>query len=65
MEVKMINVKESSIELIKQLPDDCSLEDIQYELYAKAKIQTGLEAIEFGNNLSEEEMDKEINTWLR
>jgi hypothetical protein len=31
---------------IKQLPDDCSLEDIQYELYAKAKIEAGLEDIE-------------------
>ncbi|MDC7219791.1 MAG: hypothetical protein PQJ59_07615 [Spirochaetales bacterium] len=60
----MISIKESSIELIKQLPDDCSLEDIQYELYAKSKIESGLKTINEGKILSEEEMDDEITSWL-
>ena len=33
----MLSIKESSIELLKTLPEDCTIEDIQYELYAKSK----------------------------
>jgi predicted transcriptional regulator len=65
MEAIMLSIKQSSLELINQLPEDCSLEDIQYELYAKAKIEAGLEDIESGNIISEEQMEKEINSWLR
>jgi len=65
VEAIMLSIKQSSLELINQLPEDCSLEDIQYELYAKAKIEAGLEDIESGNIISEEQLDKEINSWLR
>ncbi|WP_187759859.1 hypothetical protein [Thiospirochaeta perfilievii] len=57
----MYSIKESSIKLIMQLPDDCTIEDIQYELYSKAKIKLGLKDIETGNIISENEMDYEIN----
>ena len=60
----MLSIKESTIELIKKLPEDCSMEDIQYELYVKSKIEAGLKDIDEGHLLSEEDMDKEINRWL-
>ena len=59
----MIKIKESAIKLIKNLPDNCTLEDIQYEIYVKQKIENGLRDIEKGNLLTEEEFDKEIKTW--
>ena len=61
----MLSIKESSIDLIKSLPEDCSLEDIQYELYVKSKIESGLKDIENDNVISEKEMDNEITSWLR
>jgi hypothetical protein len=30
--------------LLKKLPDDCSLEDVQYHLYVLNKVLTGLES---------------------
>ncbi len=47
------------------MPENCSTEDIQYELYAKSKIEAGLEDIKNGKTISEQDMDKEIDTWLQ
>lgn len=59
----MLSIKESSIEMIKNLPSNCTLEDIQYELYVKQKIENGLDDIRNDNVLSEKEMDNEIRSW--
>ncbi len=59
----MLSIQESAIEIIKNLPENCTLEDIQYKLYAKKKITAGLEDIKSGNTISEEEMDNEIRSW--
>lgn len=59
----MLSIKESSIEMIKNLPENCTLEDIQYELYVKQKIENGMEDIRNNNVLSETEMDNEIRSW--
>ena len=59
----MLSVKESSIEMIKNLPPNCTLEDIQYKLYVKQKIENGLEDVRNDNVLSEKEMDNEIRSW--
>jgi predicted transcriptional regulator len=59
----MLSVRESTIEMIKNLPSNCTLEDIQYELDVKQKIQNGLEDIKSGNIISEKEMDNEIRSW--
>ena len=32
--------------LLKKLPDECTLEDIQYHLYVIEKVQRGIEAAE-------------------
>ena len=61
----MQNSKQSAIELFQKMPDDCSIEDIQYELYAKSKIEAGLDDIKNGKTISERNMDKEIDTWLQ
>lgn len=59
----MSSLKESVINLIKNMPDNCTVEDIQYELYVKQKIEKGLHDVEQGNLITEEEMDKEIDSW--
>ncbi len=59
----MSSIKENAIEMIKNLPENCTLEDIQYELYVKQKIEKGLADIDRGDVLSEEEADNEINSW--
>ncbi len=57
-------VKEAAIRLIQSLPEDCSFEDIQYHLYVREKVETGLKAIEAGEVVSEDEADRRITEWL-
>ena len=46
----MSTAKEEVHQLLGRLPDDCSLEDIQYQLYVIAKVRNGLVMAEFGDD---------------
>ena len=59
----MSAIKEIAINIIKKLPENCTVEDIQYELYFKSKVEKGFKDIKNNNTLTEEEMDKEISSW--
>jgi hypothetical protein len=41
----MSTAKEEVEALLSKLPDDCSIEDIQYHLYVIEKVRIGLEAL--------------------
>ncbi len=56
----MSTVKQEAIQLINSLPDDCSWEDIVYEIYVREKIDGGLKALERGEVLSHEEVRKRL-----
>ena len=58
-------IKEQAIELIKSLPDDCTLEDIQYHLYVRAKVERGIKAIDEGRMVSQEEAEKKVKEWVK
>jgi predicted transcriptional regulator len=58
-------LKEEIKQIIDNLPDDCSLEDIQYTLYVRSKIQKGLEDIKAGNTFTNEEMERRFNKWFK
>ena len=58
-------VKEQVIDLIKSLPDDCTIEDIQYHLYVREKVERGIRAIEEGRVVSQEEAEKKVKEWLK
>lgn len=60
----MKTAKDEVRELLDNLPDDASLDDIQYHLYVRQKIQWGLEAAEKGRTLSHEEMLRRMSRWL-
>ena len=44
----MQTAKQEVMELLKDLPDDSTLEEIQYHLYVRQKIQIGLKDVEQG-----------------
>ena len=50
--------------LLDRLPDDASLNDIQYHIYVRQKVERGLEAAEKGNVLSTEELNRRMSRWL-
>lgn len=60
----MSNVKQEVEQLLNKLPDDCSVEDIQYHLYALAKVRRGLEDAHLNGTLSQQEVEIRLSQWL-
>jgi len=50
--------------LLHNLPDNCSLEDIQYHLYVLEKVRRGLDEARTSGALSQEEAEKRLGKWL-
>jgi predicted transcriptional regulator len=60
----MQTAKQEVSDLLKRLPDDCTLEDVQYHLYVLQKIERGLKDAEEGRVLTQEEVEKMMSKWL-
>ena len=59
------NIKQNAIDLISNLPNDCSYEDIMYSLYVKRKVEDGLNDIKNEQTYSHEEVLMELESWLK
>ncbi len=59
----MYSIKEEAINVINRLPDNVSIEDIMYKLYALDKVKKGQEDIKNGSYIKADELRKEIETW--
>jgi hypothetical protein len=60
----MSELKDEVGELLKKLPDDCTLEDIQYHLYVLEKVRRGIERAEIEGSLSQEQAEQRLGRWL-
>jgi hypothetical protein len=58
-----MTAKQEVQSLLEKLPDNCSLEDIQYHLYVLEKVRVGLEEAEHGV-LSQEDAETRLGKWL-
>ncbi|GAH39172.1 unnamed protein product [marine sediment metagenome] len=59
-------IKEEIINLIQELPDDATLEDIQYHLFVKQKLLRAEEQIKEGKTIPHEEvMEKARKKWFK
>ena len=50
--------------ILDQIPDDASLEDIQYHIYVCQKIERGLQDMDDGRVLSREQVEKRMSRWI-
>jgi hypothetical protein len=50
--------------LLNTLPDDCTLDDVQYGLFVLAGIQKGQEEIDRGLGIPQEEVERQVKKWL-
>jgi hypothetical protein len=50
--------------LLSKLPDNSSIEDIQYHLYVLDKVRRGLEDARVNGTLSQEEVESRLSKWL-
>lgn len=60
----MSTAKEEVHALLNKLPDDCSLEDIQYHLYVIEKVRKGLDAADAQGAVPQVEVEERFGKWL-
>jgi len=59
-------LKEEVIELIRKLPDDATLEDIQYHLFVKQKLEIAEKQIKNGKTTPHEEVIERVKKkWFK
>jgi hypothetical protein len=62
--IQMNTAKDEVRELLDKLPENCSLEDVQYHLYVIEKIKHGLQVAEEQGTLTQEEAEARLKKWL-
>jgi len=50
--------------LLERLPDNCSLEDIQYHLYVLEKVHRGLDSAREEDPVNQEQVESRLSKWL-
>ena len=60
----MSTAKQDVESLLNKLPDNSSVEDIQYHLYVLDKVRRGLEDARINGTLSQEEVEERLGKWL-
>jgi predicted transcriptional regulator len=60
-----MTTKETVLAVLERLPDDCTIEDVQYHLYVTQAIAAGLADSEAGRVVPHELVDEELRRkWL-
>jgi predicted transcriptional regulator len=65
MEVNMQALKENVITMIKNMPQDVSIEDIMAELYFRYEVDQGIKQLDEGKGIPHQEIEKRMKKWLR
>jgi len=60
----MVTVKQEAQDMIQNLPDNCTYEDIQYHLYVVEKIKNGISRAENDETLSHQDAKQRMAKWL-
>jgi len=58
------NPKAEAKSMIEGLPEDASLEDIQYHLYVLEKVKRGIERAQTEGTVSHEDAKARLGKWL-
>jgi predicted transcriptional regulator len=58
------DVKQQVIQMIKDLPDEVTLEDVMAELYFRLQVDAGLKELDEGKGIPHAEVEKRMAKWL-
>ena len=61
----MSAIKEEAIELIRSLPEDCTVEGIQYHLDVRRRVARGLAAVQQGRVVPRGEAERRVAEWSK
>ncbi len=56
--------KDDVRQILDELPDNASLEEIQYRIYVRQKIERELRDLDEGRSISQEEAEARMSKWL-
>ena len=59
-----MTTKQQVERVLKDLPDDCTLEDVQYHLFVMERIRSRLEIADRGEFVPHDEVEKRLAKWL-
>jgi len=57
-------VRDEVTSLLDRLPDDSTIEDVQYHLYVIDKVRKGLESVESEGGLTQDQVEEKLSKWL-
>lgn len=60
----MADIKQQVIQMIKDLPDEVTLDDVMAELYFKLQVDAGLKELDEGKGIPHDEVEKRMAKWL-
>ena len=60
----MDTAKDQVEQILSELPEDATLEDIQYHIYVRQKIERGLADLDAGRVISHAEVQQRLAKWL-
>jgi hypothetical protein len=60
----MVAIKQEAQQIIQNLPDNCTYEDIQYHLYVVEKIKNGIDRAQKGEMSSHKDAKVRMAKWL-
>jgi hypothetical protein len=60
----MNTAKKEVRSLLQKLPEDCTIEDIQYHLYVIEKVNRGLQRAKREGTISQQNVEKRLGKWI-
>lgn len=60
----MSAVKDEVTLLLERLPEDASIEDVQYHLYVVEKVRNGLDAARSEGAVTQAQAEEKLGKWL-
>jgi hypothetical protein len=60
----MSRVRDEVTSLLERLPENASIEDVQYHLYVIEKVRNGLDAARTEGTLTQEQAEEKLGKWL-
>jgi len=60
----MGEVKKDVEALLRKLPENCTMEDVQYHLYVIEKVRRGIDRATHEGSLSHAQVEQRLDRWL-
>ena len=57
------SAKQDALDAIQQLPDNVAFDEILYRLHVLNKINQGMQELEAGEGISQDDLTREIEQW--